>query len=292
MIKSMTGYGGAKGASGKIDITVEIKSVNNRYHDCTIKIPRVFVSFEESLKSIVQGHISRGKVDVFVTIDSSKSDDVEIRLNRPLAEAYLSTLRAMKSEYGLGGDLSALDLARFPDVLQAEKREADAEQLCADISAVLEDALAGFDEMRAREGERLCNDIFARLDAIEKLTVMAEEISPRSVAEYRKKLEARMQEILQTAGIDEARILTEAAIFADRVSINEETVRLRSHIAQLRDMLHSGEPVGRKIDFLVQEFNREANTIGSKGNDAELSRLVVDLKAEIEKIREQAQNIE
>jgi len=292
MIKSMTGYGGAKGASGKIDITVEIKSVNNRYHDCTIKIPRVFISFEESLKSVIQGHISRGKVDVFVTVDSSKADDVEIRLNRPLAEAYLSTLRAMTSEYGLGGGLSAIDLARFPDVLQAEKREADAEQLCADITAVLEDALTGFDEMRAREGEKLYHDILSRLDAIEKLTVMAEEISPRSVAEYRKKLEARMQEILQAAGIDEARILTEAAIFADRVSINEETVRLRSHIAQLRDMLQSGEPVGRKIDFLVQEFNREANTIGSKGNDAELSRLVVDLKAEIEKIREQAQNIE
>jgi len=292
MIRSMTGYGGAKGASGKIDISVEVKCVNNRYLDCTVKIPRVFVSFEEALKQVVQSRISRGKVDVFVTIDSSNADDVEIRLNRPLAEAYISALAAMTSEYGLSGGVSAVELTRFPDVLQAEKREADAEQLCAAISAVLGAALEGFDEMRAREGEKLCRDISARLDAIERLTVMAEEISPRSVAEYRKKLEARMQEILQTAGVDEARILAEAAIFADRVSINEETVRLRSHIAQLREMLDSGEPVGRKIDFLVQEFNREANTIGSKGNDAEMSRLVVDLKAEIEKIREQAQNIE
>jgi len=292
MIKSMTGYGGAKGASGKIDISVEVKGVNNRYHDCTVKIPRVFASFEETLKSIVQKHISRGKVDVFVTIDSSNADDVEIRLNRPLAEAYISAFTAMTSEYGLVGGFSAIDLARLPDVLHAEKREADAEKLCADISTVLEEALTGFDEMRTREGEKLCRDIAARLDAIESLTVLAEEISPRSVADYRKKLEARMQEVLQSACIDEARILTEAAIFADRVSISEETVRLRSHIAQLREMLPSGESVGRKIDFLVQEFNREANTIGSKGNDAEMSRLVVDMKAEIEKIREQAQNIE
>jgi len=292
MIRSMTGYGGAKGASGKIGISVEVKCVNNRYLDCTVKIPRVFVSFEEALKQVVQSRISRGKVDVFVTMDSSNADDVEIKLNRPLAEAYLSALTAMASDYGLGGGVTAIDLSRFPDVLQAEKREADAEQLCAAISAVLEEALEGFDGMRAREGEKLCRDITARLDAIEKLTVAAEEISPRSVAEYRKKLGARMQEVLQSAGVDEARILTEAAIFADRVSINEETVRLRSHIAQLRGMLGSSEPVGRRIDFLVQEFNREANTIGSKGNDAEMSRVVVDLKAEIEKIREQAQNIE
>ena len=292
MIRSMTGYGGAKGASGKIDISVEAKCVNNRYLDCTVKIPRVFASFEEVLKQIVQRHVSRGKVDVFVTIDSSNADDVEIKLNRPLAEAYLSTLASMTKEYGLAGGVTAIDLSRFPDVLQAEKREADAEQLCAAVSAVLEDALAGIDGMRTREGEKLRRDISARLDAIEALTAAAEEISPRSVAEYRKKLEARMQEVLQTAGVDEARILTEAAVFADRVSINEETVRLRSHIAQLREMLGSEEPVGRKIDFLVQEFNREVNTIGSKGNDTEMSRLVVDLKAEIEKIREQAQNIE
>jgi len=292
MIKSMTGYGGAKGASGKLEISVEVKSVNNRYLDCSVKLPRVFSSLEEPLKSIVQNHISRGKVDVFVLIDSSNADDVEIRLNRPLAEAYLSTLKEMTDGYGLAGSVSAIELARFPDVLYAEKREVDVDRLCADISAILEEALSGFDHMRECEGEKLLHDITARLDEIERLTALAEEVSPRSTAEYRKKLEARMHEVLQAVNIDEARILTEAAIFADRVAINEETVRLRSHISQLREMLGSAEPVGRKIDFLVQEFNREANTIGSKGNDTEMSKLTVDLKAEIEKIREQAQNIE
>ena len=292
MIKSMTGYGGAKGASGKLEISVEIKCVNNRYLDCTIKLPRVFISLEEALKSIVQNSISRGKVDVFIIIDSSSSDDVEIKLNRPLAEAYISTIRAMTEEYGLSGNISAIELTRFPDVLQAEKREADTKQLCADISVVLEEALRNLNEMRLREGEKLYRDVSARLDEIERLTALAVEISPRSVVEYRKKLETRMQEVLQTTDIDQQRLLTEAAIFADRVSINEETVRLFSHISQLREMLGSQEPVGRKIDFLIQEFNREANTIGSKGNDTEMSRLTVDMKAEIEKIREQCQNIE
>jgi len=292
MIKSMTGYGSATGSSGRLEISVEIKSVNNRYLDCTVKIPRVFSSFEESLKTIVLKHISRGKVDVYVMIDSSNADDVEIKLNRPLVEAYLRTLIEMTEEYGLPGSISALDLSRFPDVLQAEKREADKDLLCADISSVLEEAISGFTEMRTREGEKLNADISARLQEIERLTLLAEEISPRSVAEYRKKLELRMQEVLLTADIDQQRILTEAALFADRVAINEEIVRLRSHIVQLREMLDSTDPVGRKIDFLVQEFNREANTIGSKGNDAEMTRLTVDMKAEIEKIREQAQNIE
>ena len=292
MIRSMTGYGGAKGVSGKLEVSIEIKSVNNRYLDCSIKMPRVFSSFEENLKSLVQKYISRGKVDVFVSIDSSNADDVEIKLNRPLAEAYLTTLRSMKDEYNLSGSIEVMDLAGFPDVLKAEKREADTDRLCSDISAVLEEALVGFNEMRSREGMKLSADISERLERIEKLNDTAMEISPVSVADYRRKLEARMQEVLQSASIDEARILTEAAIFADRVAINEETVRLRSHIEQLREMLVSRESVGRKIDFIVQEFNREANTIGSKGNDAEMARIIVDMKAEIEKIREQAQNIE
>ena len=292
MIRSMTGYGGAKGVSGKLEVSIEIKSVNNRYLDCTIKMPRVFSSFEENLKALVQKYISRGKVDVFVSIDSSNADDVEIKLNRPLAEAYLTTLRSMKDEYNLSGSIEVMDLAGFPDVLKAEKREADTDRLCSDISAVLEEALVGFNEMRSREGMKLSADISERLERIEKLNDTAMEISPVSVADYRRKLEARMQEVLQSASIDEARILTEAAIFADRVAINEETVRLRSHIEQLREMLVSRESVGRKIDFIVQEFNREANTIGSKGNDAEMARIIVDMKAEIEKIREQAQNIE
>ena len=292
MIKSMTGYGAAKGSCGKLEISVEVKGVNNRYLDCSVKLPRVFSALEDSLKSIVQSHISRGKVDVFIMIDSTNADDVEIKLNRPLMEAYLSALNGMAEEYGLPGGVTAMDLTRFPDVLYAEKRETDAEQLGEGISAVLIEALCSFNEMRAREGEKMSRDIAVRLDEIERLTDIAGEASPRRAAEYRKKLEVRLQEVLQTTNIDEARILTEAAIFADRIAINEETVRLRSHIAQLREMLGSDEPIGRKIDFLVQEFNREANTIGSKGNDSEMARLIVDMKAEIEKIREQAQNVE
>jgi len=292
MIKSMTGYGGAKGASGKLEISVEVKSVNNRYLDSTIKLPRMFNAFEETLKAIVHGSISRGKVDVYVTIDSSNADDITIKINRPLVEAYVSALRTIAWEHELGSDIRVTDLTRFPDILQAEKREVEADKLCADICTVLKDALDDFNEMRKREGEKLGRDILSRLEEIERLTAIAAELSPKSVEEYRKKLEIRMSEVLQAANIDEARILTEAALFADRVAINEETVRLRSHISQLREMITSDEPVGRKIDFLVQEFNREANTIGSKGNDTEISKIIVDLKAEIEKIREQAQNIE
>ena len=292
MIKSMTGYGGAKGESGKIEISVELKSVNNRYLDCTVKLPRMFISFEETLKSAVQKYISRGKVDVFITIDASKAFDVEIKINRPLVEAYLAVLKDISDEHGLSGDIKAVELTRFPDVLQAEKRETDTDALLSDVCRTLEAALAGFNAMRIREGEKLKSDIMARLAEIEHLTTMAEECSPRSVAEYRNKLETRMREVLENTEIDEARILMEAAVFADRVAINEELVRLKSHIAQLREMLESEKPVGRKMDFLVQEFNREANTIGSKGNDAEMARIIVNLKSEIEKIREQAQNIE
>jgi len=288
----MTGFGSARGTCGKLEVSIELRSVNNRYLDCTIKMPRLFNPLEESLKGVVSKHISRGKVDVYVSVDSSGADDIEIKVNRPLVKAYVSALSSIAEENGLSGSITVADLTRFPDILQVEKREIDPEQLCAGICAILEEALIGFCDMRRREGEKLGRDIAARLGEIERLTAMADEVSPRSVAEYRKKLETRMCEALQTAGIDESRMLTEAAIFADRVAINEETVRLRSHIAQLHGLLGSQEPVGRKIDFLVQEFIREANTIGSKGNDAEMSKIIVDLKAEIEKIREQAQNIE
>ena len=292
MIKSMTGYGSAKGFSGKIEIAVELKSVNSRYLDCSIKLPRLYISFEEALKTAVGRHITRGKVDVFITLDLSKSGEVEIMVNQPLAKAYISSLRGLAEANGLSENISVIDIARFPDVLQVEKVEMDADELCTDICGVLEDALREFDEMRAKEGTTLYNDMLARLDEIEKLTALAEEASPKSISDYTAKLETRLREVLQTADIDEQRILTEVSIFADRVAINEETVRLRSHIAQLRSILDSSEPVGRKIDFLVQEFNREANTIGSKGNDTEMARITIDLKSEIEKIREQAQNIE
>ena len=292
MIKSMTGFGSAKGLSGDLEISVEIKCVNNRYHDCSIKLPRVFMSFEESLKSVVQKYISRGKTDVYVTIDSSKSGDIGIRVNHPLASAYLSALHELADEHGLDRNVSLFDLAGLPDILKAEKREADPEKLCADVTATLEEAIAGLERMRISEGSQLRVDISSRLNDIERLTGAADEISRKSLVEYREKLQARMTDVLSSAEIDESRILLEAALFADRIAISEETVRLRSHISQMRGMLETSGPVGRKMDFLIQEFNREANTIGSKGNDAELARVVVDMKSEIEKMREQAQNIE
>ncbi|MCL2627239.1 MAG: YicC family protein [Oscillospiraceae bacterium] len=292
MIKSMTGFGSAKGNSGKLEITVEVKSVNNRHLDCSIKIPRVFASIEETLKAIVSAGISRGKVDISVFIDSSNADDIDIKVNHSLAKAYIKALREVAWNNELSDEISVTDLTRYPDILQASRREVDTDLLCKDISGILKTALTNFDEMRTLEGERLGADISARLTEIEKLTSMAEQVLPETVALYRSKLEGKIKDILGTSGIDEARILTEAAIFADKISTEEETVRLRSHIAQLRDLLEQKEPVGRKIDFLVQEFNREANTIGSKGNNSQMSRIIVDLKAEIEKIREQAQNIE
>jgi len=292
MIKSMTGYGGAKGVSGKTDISIEVKSVNNRYLDCSIKMPRVFNAFEGTFKEIVQSCISRGKIDVYITIDSTNADDIEIRVNTPLAKSYVEALKQIALENELKAEIRIADITRFPDILHAEKREVDSEKLACDIGDVLKSALIDFNKMRVREGEKLGRDMSARLDEIIRLTDLIEELSPKAVLEYRKRLETRMCEVLESTSIDEDRILAEAAIFADRTAINEEIVRLRSHISQLRDLISSVEPVGRKIDFLIQEFNREANTIGSKGNDAEMSKIVVSLKSEIEKIREQVQNIE
>ena len=292
MINSMTGYGNGKGFSGKTEISIEIKSVNSRFLDCTFKMPRTLYALEESLKAVVSKYVARGKVDIYISLDSSNADDVEIRINRPLAEAYIKALNSLSMDYELNHRVCAVDLTRFPDVLVAEKAEADIGQLGTDISVILEQALVSFDEMRNREGARLSADISERLDGIEKLTESIIKISPVSVAEYRKKLELRMREVLEDTTIDESRILTEAALFADRVAIDEETVRLQSHANQIRIMLQSSEPIGRKLDFLVQELNREANTIGSKANDTEMSKLVIELKSEIEKIKEQAQNIE
>lgn len=292
MIKSMTGYGAAKGSCGAIEISVELKSVNNRYLDCNFRLPRIYVSMEELLKAAVTRSISRGKVDVYINIDTTKAEAVTINLNKPLADAYVDILRRISQDYGLGEPFTAVDLLKLPDVIQIEKNETDTSVLSAAVLAVLEEALVRFNEMRVKEGCSLAADVSERLNEIERLTKRTEQISPKTVAEYTSRLESKMAEVLQGRNIEESRILAEAAIFADKVAINEETVRLRSHITQLRTMLESKEPVGRKLDFLIQELNREANTIGSKGNDAEMARIVIDLKAEIEKIREQAQNIE
>lgn len=292
MVKSMTGYGRAEETVGGCTITVELRSVNNRYLDCNVRIPRLYLFAEDAIKTRVQSAISRGKVDVFVTLDNAGAGRVQVTVNKPVADGYYAALRQLASEYSLNDDISVSLLSRFPEVLLAEKAEEDVERMAQDICAVLERALADFDQMRTREGERLKADILARADAIEEKVALVEERSPQTVAEYRAKLEGRMNEVLSGAQIDPARILTEAAIFADKVAVDEETVRLRSHIGQLREMLSKGGATGRKLDFLIQEFNREANTIGSKCSDIDISRQVVDIKAEIEKIREQVQNIE
>ena len=292
MVKSMTGYGRAEDTLNGCTITVELRSVNNRYLDCNVRMPRLYLFAEETIKSRVQNTISRGKVDVFVTLDSTGGEQVQVSVNQPLADGYYAALTQLAERYGLSKDISVSLLSRFPDVLLAEKAEEDVEQRAQDICSVLDRALADFDQMRTREGARLETDVLSRAARIEELVGKVEERSPQTVAEYRAKLEARMNEVLSNTQLDPARILTEAAIFADKVAVDEETVRLRSHIGQLRHMLEQGGATGRKLDFLIQEFNREANTIGSKCSDVALSRVVVDLKGEIEKIREQVQNIE
>ena len=292
MIKSMTGYGSAKGTVEGMEITVELKSVNNRYLDTSIRLPRSFIFAEDSVKSAVSSHISRGKVDVFVTMDTSQAGDMAVKVNEPLLKGYIDAIKHIAGEYALVNDMTAMSLARFPDVLSVEKKDMDAEEISAAISEITEKALTDFDEMRRREGEKLRDDVLSRLVTIEALVSTVEEKAPETVKEYRARLEQKMAEVLGTAGIDESRILTEAAVFADHIAVDEETVRLRSHIAQLKTMINGGSPIGRKIDFLVQEFNREANTIGSKCQNSEIAHVVVDLKSEIEKIREQIQNIE
>lgn len=292
MVKSMTGYGRAEDTLNGYTITVELRSVNNRYLDCNVRMPRLYLFAEETIKSRVQNTISRGKVDVFVTLDSTGGEQVQVSVNQPLADGYYAALTQLAERYGLSKDISVSLLSRFPDVLLAEKAEEDVEQRAQDICSVLDRALADFDQMRTREGARLEADVLSRAARIEELVGKVEERSPQTVAEYRAKLEARMNEVLSNTQLDPARILTEAAIFADKVAVDEETVRLRSHIGQLRHMLEQGGATGRKLDFLIQEFNREANTIGSKCSDIDIARHVVDIKAEIEKIREQVQNIE
>ncbi len=292
MVKSMTGYGRAREMRNGRDITVEVRSVNNRYLDCTVKMPRAYIFAEDRMKARVQQAISRGKVDVFVTIDASAADEAVVAVNEPLARGYYEALTRLKTMFSLSGEVTPEVLAKFPDVLAVTKAEEDVEAIAADICAVLDDALAAYNDMRAVEGEKLAADVAGRVTTIETVVGRVEERSPQTVAAYRQRLEAKMQEVLQSTTIDESRILTEAAIFADKIAVDEETVRLRSHIAQLRAMLASDEPVGRKLDFLIQEVNRECNTIGSKCSDLTIAQDVVNMKAEVEKIREQVQNME
>ncbi len=288
----MTGYGRARATRNLRDITVEVRSVNNRYLDCTVKMPRMYAFAEDAVKARVQKAVSRGKVDVFISVDASAADVAKVNVNTALAAQYAEALKALAAVCGGEERVTPEQLARFPDVLTVTKADEDLETVSADLCAVLDEALASYNAMRAVEGEKLAEDIGGRLSAIEGMTAQVEERSPETVREYREKLTAKMREVLQSTTIDEQRILQEAAIYADKIAVDEETVRLRSHVEQLRGMLQREKPTGKDMDFLMQEFNRESNTIGSKCSDLAISEVVVALKGEVEKIREQVQNIE
>ena len=289
---SMTGFGRGEAEQNGHSFNVEIKSVNHRYLETNIRIPHALSTLEAEVRKTIKERLTRGKVDVFVTVDSDEEGDVDVKVNEALLRSYLEAFRHISEEYGIPNDVTALSVARFPDVLTVEKKDLDADAVSEGLLEITERALCDFDAMRLREGEKLRDDVLLRLETIDALVTTVERESPKTLAEYRARLEAKMAEVLGGAGFDESRILTEAAIFADRIAVDEETIRLRSHMSQLSAMVSGDSPTGRKIDFLVQEFNREANTIGSKCQNSDIAHTVVDLKSEIEKIREQIQNIE
>ena len=292
MIKSMTGYGRAVETVNGREFTVELRSVNNRYLDCSVRLPRILSFAEDAVKQAVKASISRGKVDVFITVRSEAGDEVQVTLNKSVLQSYLAAMHQMVVEFGVKDDISVSAVSRLPEVFVIEKPQVDEEQLMADLMSVVAKALEGYDAMRKAEGEALDRDLRSRGETILGLVAQVEEGNGKTVSDYRIRLENKIKEVLANTAIDEARILTEAAIFADKVAVDEETVRLRSHLKQMNSMLSTGGAVGRKLDFLLQEMNREANTIGSKCTDVNLARIVVDIKAELEKIREQTQNIE
>ena len=288
----MTGYGRAVETVNGREFTVELRSVNNRYLDCTVKLPRSVSFAEDAVKQAVKQAVSRGKVDVFISIKSESAEDTTVTLNKAVLEGYLTAMRQMVSEFGVKDDISVSTVSRLPEVFSMEKPEVDEEQLLADLMCVVSKALESYNAMRCTEGAALDADLRSRGNTILELVAQVEQGNAQTVVDYRARLESKLREVLENTNIDESRILTEAAIFADKVAVDEETVRLRSHLDQMNAMLTGGGAVGRKLDFLLQEMNREANTIGSKCTDVRLARIVVDIKAELEKIREQTQNIE
>ena len=292
LVKSMTGYGRAVQTVNGREFTVEIRSVNNRYLDCSVKLPRMLSFAEDTLKQAVKATISRGKVDVFVTQRSEGASDVKITLNSAMVTGYLEAMNAMAEEFKIREDISVALLSGMPEVFTVDKPQVDEEQLLHDLMGVVNAALDNYDAMRTKEGLALKNDLTNRGNTIRELVSQVEAGNAQTVIDYRTRLYNKLQEVLVNTAIDESRILTEAAIFADKVAVDEETVRLRSHLEQMDSMLSAGGPIGRKLDFLLQEMNREANTIGSKCTDVKLARIVVEIKAELEKIREQTQNIE
>ncbi|MGN1090604.1 MAG: YicC/YloC family endoribonuclease [Huintestinicola sp.] len=292
MVRSMTGFGRAQQIIGGRDILVEIRSVNHRYYEFSARVPRAYGYLEEKLKSYVNGKISRGKVEVSVTIASVEGKDALIEVNKAIAKGYVDALRSANEELGLTDDLSLSQLIRLPDIFNVRKAADDEELIWNDVRTVADEAVNSFVRMRETEGAKMKEDVLGRLKVIESLVADVERLSPAAAENYRNKLYNRLCEVLADKNIDEQRIVTEAAIFADKTAVAEETVRLKSHIKQLADMMELDEPIGRKTDFLIQEFNREANTIGSKAQEIAITKIVVELKSEIEKIREQIQNIE
>lgn len=292
MVKSMTGYGRCQETVDGMNVTVEIKSVNHRYFDFSSRVPRNYGFLDEKLKSFVQSKVSRGKIECYVQVDNLEDDTVVVEVNKSLAAGYVKAFNELSETYGVENNINAGLLARMNDVLVVRKAEADEDKIWNAVKTVAEKAVDKFINMRQVEGEKLRDDIVSRADLILSYVEFVEERSPETVKEYNDKLLARMQELLGDIHVEEARLLTEAAIYADKIAVAEETVRLRSHISQLKDFFNSTEAVGRKMDFLVQEINREANTIGSKANDVEIARRVLEIKSEVEKIREQVQNIE
>ena len=292
MIKSMTGFGSAKGSVGSFSVTMDLRSVNNRYLDLNIKLPRMFLFAEPSLKTFIQERVSRGKLDLFISIESNDSQEVCVSVDRNLADAYYHAIEQIGTHLNIDAKCSAIDIARFPDVLAVEKNNIDQNEILSDLLHLADAVIQDYNLMRMHEGEKLCEDMLKKVSKIESLVGEVELQAPRTVQAYFDRLHLKLNELMEGTGISEERILAEAAIFADKVATDEETVRLRSHISQFRKMLNDGSPIGRKLDFLIQEFNREANTIGSKCQDSEISYMVVDIKSEIEKLREQIQNIE
>ena len=292
MLKSMTGYGRVKVENDLREITVELRSVNHRYLDLNIKVPRIYGYLEEMVSKQAQAAIARGKVDIFVSVRAKEGADIRVSPNMAVIQGYVDAIRKVSETYGLSDEATALSLLRLPDAMEQSKEEADADQLKSEVSAVLDQALTEYNAMREKEGARLVEDVTYRAELIAQSVDFVEQRSPDCVEEYRQRIAARMTELLDGTELAQQRILQEAALYADKVNVTEEIVRLRSHLAQLETMLKSPAAIGRKLDFLVQEMNRETNTIGSKANDFQIAKTVVDMKAEIEKIREQIQNLE
>lgn len=292
MIKSMTGYGRSQMIINGRDILVEIRSVNHRYYEYNSRVPRTYNYIDEKLKALLKSGISRGKVDVSVSINNIEGRDTEIAINKGVAEGYVKALRGVADELGVADDLTLSNLIRLPDVFIVQKTPDDEDEIWNDVSTVANEALERFVKMRETEGEKMRNDVLSKADFIVEMVGRVEELSPQTVESYRERLYKKLSEVLEGKDIDQQRILTEAAIFAEKIAVDEETVRLRSHISQLRELVNSDETIGRKLDFIVQEMNREVNTIGSKAQDLNITKIVVDMKAELEKIREQIQNIE